>query len=236
MNLKKLEWELLEQVYNAVLNIPDTVVVSIPHLKKPSVLVELKRMRQKIKNKMKIGKTRLMNDCPKQSTSSSNDIYDLENQSQTCFVSEFDTSNNFQHDKQLLNNSKYESDTSNNSKSRISCNRTSEFNDSNTNANKWFDNHSDFQANTTSLSRQTSNYDNIYSRERLSVNQLDCIVNDNNFDFITDSDIQKSIQSCSTTNNRLDAHTSLESNKLPSQKNEGKMNDMNVHIILLNGI
>lgn len=32
-----------------------------------------------------------------------------------------------------------------------------ELNDSNTNANKWFNNHSNFQVNTTSLTRQTFN-------------------------------------------------------------------------------
>jgi bloom syndrome protein len=40
---------MLENVYNIILSIPDTVVVSIPSLRNPSVLIRLKRMRQKIK-------------------------------------------------------------------------------------------------------------------------------------------------------------------------------------------
>lgn len=65
-----------------------------------------------------------------------------------------------------------------------------ELNDSNTKANKRFNNHSDFQVNTTLLTRQTFNYDGIYSWKCLSVNQLNCLVNDNTYYFITDFDIQ----------------------------------------------
>lgn len=157
---------MLEQVYSVILNIPDTVIMSIPSLKSPSVLTELKRLRQKIKNKIKIGKTRLMNDYSKPSTSSNN-------------------------------------------------NQSNEFNESNTSTNKWFNNHSDFQTNNTPPSRLTFNHSDIYSRERLNVNQLNSIVNDNNFDSFTASDVQKSIQTCSTNNN-FNTRSNLETNKISS--------------------
>jgi len=172
---------MLEQVYNIILSIPDTVVASIPSLRSPSVLVNLKRMRQKIKNKMKIGKTRLINEQSKSSIS------------------------------------KYGSVSTDNSRFSTSSIPTDVSNDNNTNINKWFDNHSDFHMNTTLPMKQTSSFTDTYPRERLSVNKLDCIVNNKHFDSFSVSDIQKSIQSCSVNNNKFD------SNKLPPQTSyEGK--------------
>lgn len=210
MNLKKLELEMLEQVYNEFLNIPDAVVASIPALKTPSVLVELKRMRQKLKNKIKIGEKRLTNEYSKHDKN----IFHPESKSRTSFVDEIDISANSLCENQTSNSSKYETNCP--SVSRLStCTTYNQTND-NISTNKWFNNHSDFQTNTS-----TSNSIDIYSRERLSVNQLDLIVNDNNFDSFSVSDVQKSIQSCSITNRSLqtDKHTRLETSKLPSQNN-----------------
>lgn len=182
MSLKKLEMDMLEQVYNIILSIPDTVISSIPSLKSPSVLVELKRMRQKIKNKIKIGETRLMNEQSKSSTSINNVLYNK------------------------LSNSSIKSTDNSRSTTCVQANVSS----SNNSINKWFDNHSDFHINTTLPTRQTSNYSDIYSRERLSVNELDCIVNDKHFDSFSVSDIQKSVQYCSVNKNN-----NFDTKKLP---------------------
>lgn len=211
VNLKNLELDMLEEVYNIILNIPDTIVFSIPSLKSPSVLVELKRMRQKIKNKIKIGKTRLMNDDSKPTTSSNNNnLCNHENKSKTC-LNGFDTSNDFQHEKQTLNSPKYGSTNTDNSRLNTSYNHTNVFNNSNT--NKWFDSRSDFQNNTNT---------DIYSRERLSVNELGCIVNDNNFDSYSISDVQ----SHSVNDNNLNTFNNFETKKISSQSSCEKGNKL----------
>ncbi|XP_026809821.1 Bloom syndrome protein homolog [Rhopalosiphum maidis] len=202
MNLKKLELDMLEEVYNIILNISDTIVFSIPSLKSPSVLVELKRMRQKIKNKIKIGKTRLMNEYSKPMTSSNNNLYNPENKSRTSFLNGFDTSTNSQHERQTFNSSKYGSANTDNSKLNTSYNHTNVFNNSNT--NKWFDSQSDFQNN---INRD------IYSRERLSVNELGCIVNDNNFDSYSITEIQ----SRSVNDNNINTLNNFETTRMSSQ-------------------
>jgi len=189
---------MLEQVYNTILSIPDTVVGSIPSLRSPSVLVELKRMRQKIKNKMKIGKTRLMNEQSKSSTLSNISCNQMLN-STNC--------GSFGMDNSRLSTTFIQANVSNN-------NNTST-------TNKWFDNHSDFHTNTTLPIRQTSNSTDIYSRERLSVNELDCIVNNKNFDTFSVSDVEDTMQSCSVnSNNKFDT------NRLRPQTSyqEGKTN------------
>lgn len=221
MNLKKLELEMLEQVYNVFLNIPDTVVASIPSLKTPSVLVELKRIRQKVKNKIKIGEKRLTNEYSKPSTLSNKNIFHPESKSRTSFINEIDVSNSLC-ENQTSNFSKHETNCT--SVSRLSTYTTYNQTNDNISTNKWFNNHSDFQTNTS-----PSNYIDVYSRERLSLNQLDLIVNDENVDSFSVSNVQKSIQSCSINDKSLqaDKHTRLETNKLPSQNNfKGKTIDI----------
>lgn len=195
---------MLEEVYNIILNISDTIVVSIPSLKSPSVLVELKRMRQKIKNKIKIGNTRLMNEYSKPTTSSNNKLCNSENKSKTSFLNGFDTSIDSQHEKQSFNSSKYGPTHTDNSRLNTSNNNINSFNNSNT--NKWFENRLDFQTNTN------TNTD-IYSRERLSVSQLGCIVNDNNFDSYSGSEMQ----SHSVNDNKLNTLSNFVTKKIPSQ-------------------
>lgn len=192
---------MLEEVYNIILNISDTIVCSIPSLKSPSVLIELKRMRQKIKNKIKIGKMRLMNE-PK--TSSNNNLCNPENKSRTSFSNRFDSSTNFHHEKQISNSSKYGTTNTDNSRLNTSYNHTDVANISNT--NKWFDRQSDFQVNTNT---------DVYSRERLSVNELDSIVNGRNFDSYSMSDVQ----SHSVYDNNLNTHNNYETKKMSSPFN-----------------
>lgn len=103
MNLKKLESDMLEELYNLILNIPDTVIASIPSLKSPSVLMELKRMRQKLKNKMKVGEKRLMTAYSKPSTSSNNMV--SESKSSTSFINVIDLST--QYDNHTVSFTKY---------------------------------------------------------------------------------------------------------------------------------
>ncbi|XP_025411035.1 Bloom syndrome protein homolog isoform X1 [Sipha flava] len=177
MNLKKLELDILEQVYKTVMDLPDNIVVSIPSLKSPSVLTELKRIRQKIKNKIKIGKTRLMNENSKPSTSSSSyDFYNSENKSRTTvFTNEFDGSSNNQFGNRSLNSTQNESTYDNHA-----------VNGSNTNL--WINNLSD-RINSSSY---------LKPRERLSINELNSIVNNDNFDM----------------------HTNIVTKKIPSNINE----------------
>jgi len=204
-------------VYNIILNISDTIVFSIPSLKSPSVLVELKRMRQKIKNKIKIGKTRLMNEYSKPTTSSNNNLYNPENKSRTSFLNGFDTSTNSQHERQTFNSSKYGSANTDNSKLNTSYNNTNVFNNSNT--NKWFDSQSDFQNNTNR---------DIYSRERLSVNELGCIVNDNNFDSYSITEIQ----SRSVNNNNINTLNNFETTRMSPQSNCERGNKLKMVVFL----
>ncbi|XP_022183329.1 Bloom syndrome protein homolog [Myzus persicae] len=199
MSLKNLELDMLEEVYNIILNISDTIVYSIPSIKSPSVLVELKRMRQKIKNKIKIGNTRLMNEP---TTSSNNNRCNPENKSRTSFSNGFDTSNNPYHEKQTFNSSKYGTTNTDNSRLNTSYNNTNVINISST--NKWFDGQSDFQTNT-----------DICSRERLSINELDSIVNDNNFDSYSVSDVQ----SRSVYDNNLNTQNNYETKQMLSSYN-----------------
>lgn len=107
---------MLEQVYKTIMDLPDDIVVLIPSLKSPSVLAELKRIRQKIKNKIKIGKTRLMNENSKPTTSSSSyDFYNSENKSRTTsFTNEFDKSTGNQFGNRLFNSTQNESTCGNN--------------------------------------------------------------------------------------------------------------------------
>lgn len=151
IGLKQLESDMLEQVFNVFLNIPETIIVLIPGFKSSSVLTELKRMRQKIKNKIKIGETRLVNELSKASTS-----------------------------------------------------------------------HSDFQMNETPSTKPTFSYTDIYSRERLSVNELNSIVNDSNFDSFSVTNAQYSIQTNSVSNNTADTHSNLEVKQFPCQNSYEK--------------
>lgn len=212
MSLKNLELDMLEEVYNIILNISDTIVLSIPSLKSPSVLVELKRMRQKIKNKIKIGKTRLKNEP---STSSNNNLCNPENKSRTSFSNGFDTPTNSHHEKQTFNSPIYGTTNTYNPRLNTSYNHTNVTN--NSNSNKWFDGESDFQNNINT---------DIYSRERLSVNELDSIVNDNNFDSYSVPDVQ-------SRSVNLNTHNNYETKKLSSQYSYENGNKL-IMILLLN--
>lgn len=187
IDLKRIELDMLEKIYNIVLNIPQNILVSIPDLKSPLILNKVKRMRQKIKNKIKIGSTRLKNEQKisneylKPSTSN-------------------DTTSNFLYENQT-SNSKYGSTFMDSSKMSTSFNQNNIFNNNNSSTpNRWFENHSDFQRNSSSQTNLKSNHISICSRERLSVNELECIVNDINFDSSSISYVQKSINNYSETN------------------------------------
>lgn len=200
---------MLEQVYNIILSIPDTIVFSIPSIKTPFVLTELKRMRQKLKNKIKIGNTRLINE--RHSVPSNSNNYgsgSLENKSRTCIVNEFDNSTN------------YGANSINNSKLNKTYSQNNICNDSNSITNKWVT--PDFETNNTLPKRLTSNSSNIYTRERLNVNELECIVNDNHFDSVTDVIIDND------TKNYIDKQSTrpkLETNQSLSQNNCEEGND-----------
>lgn len=181
---------MLEQVFNIVLNIPDTILVSIPSIKSPSVVTELKRMRQKIKNKIKMGTTRLTNEYSKPSTSRNNNFCIPDSKSRT----------------------------DNNSRLSTTYNKTNMLNESN-NTNKWFDSHSDFQMSST---LSTTSCNDIYTRERLSVNELDHIVNNDDFDTFSVSDVTNSNQTCSVNNNNFDVRSHLETNKSQNSFKDGK--------------
>lgn len=210
---------MLEQVFNIVLNIPDTILVSIPSIKSTSVVTELKRMRQKIINKIKMGNTRLTNEYSKPSTSRVNNICVSENISKTSFVNGFDTSSNFLHEKHNVDSSMHGfTRTDNNSRLSTTYNKTNMLNESN-NTNKWFESHSDFQKSST-LPKNNSN--DIYTRERLSVNELDHIVNNDDFDSLSISHVTNPIQTCSVNNNNFDIRSHLGTNKSQNSFKDGK--------------
>lgn len=201
--LQKIESDMLEHVYNIILNIPDTVVLSIPSLRNPSVLTRLKRMRQKIKNKIQIGEKRLMNEYSKPSTSSScKDFFNSESKSKISFINEFDS----QCYDQTPNTTKFGLTLTDNSRLNTNYNQNNIVDASDTNI-------SNFQINTPPSLNTTHN--DIYTRERLSVNELDLIVNDNNFDSFFASDVQNH----SVKNFNYDTHPHTETKKLPSQNN-----------------
>jgi len=60
-SLEKLEYEMLQKVFNIFVDIPESVAVNIPGLRDPSSLTNLKKVQQKIKNKLKVAKEQL--DC-----------------------------------------------------------------------------------------------------------------------------------------------------------------------------
>lgn len=160
VNLKKLELDMLEQVYKTIMDLPDNIVVSIPSLKSPLVLAEMKRIRQKIKNKVKMSETRLMNENSiPYTSSSSNNFCNSENKSRTSFSNEFDRSTDYQLKNRSLNSSKYGSSCDNNV-----------VNGSNTNVL------------IHDLTDRVNSSPCLKPRERLSINELDFIVNNDNFD------------------------------------------------------
>lgn len=57
--LEKLEYDILHKVFNMFVEIPENVAVSIPGLRHPSSLAQLKRVRLKIKNNIKVAKTKI---------------------------------------------------------------------------------------------------------------------------------------------------------------------------------
>ncbi|KAF0766088.1 Uncharacterized protein FWK35_00001987 [Aphis craccivora] len=58
-SLEKIEYEMLQKVFNMFVNIPEKLAINIPGLRDPSSLPHLKKVRQKIKNKLRIAKAQL---------------------------------------------------------------------------------------------------------------------------------------------------------------------------------
>lgn len=58
-SLEKLEYDMLQKVFNMFVDIPENLALSIPGLRDPSSLPHLKRVRQKIKNKLKFARAQL---------------------------------------------------------------------------------------------------------------------------------------------------------------------------------
>lgn len=195
---------MLENVYNIILSIPDTVVVSIPSLKNPSVLTRLKRMRQKIKNKIKIGEKRLINEYSEPSTSSScNNFFNSERKSKIFSIDEFD----FQYKDDISNSKKYGLTCTDASKLNTTNYQNNIIDDSNTN------NISNFQINSSQSLK--SSYNDIYTMDCLSINELDLIVNDNNFDSFSAFDVQNHL----VNNFNYDTHKYSETKTILSQNN-----------------
>lgn len=57
--LEKIEYEMLQKVFNMFVNIPEELAINIPGLRDPSSLPNLQKVRLKIKNKLKIAKAQL---------------------------------------------------------------------------------------------------------------------------------------------------------------------------------
>lgn len=58
-SLEKLEYDVLHKVFNMFVDIPENVAVNIPGFRDPSLLPQLKRVRLKIKNNIKIAKAQI---------------------------------------------------------------------------------------------------------------------------------------------------------------------------------
>jgi len=58
-SLEKIEYGMLEKVFNMFVNIPEKLAINIPGLRDPSSLPHLQKVRQKIKNKLKVAKAQL---------------------------------------------------------------------------------------------------------------------------------------------------------------------------------
>lgn len=232
MDLKQLELDMLEQIYNIILTIPDTVVFSIPSIKSPLILSQLKRMRQKIKNKMKIGNTRLINECYSIPPNSNNYRFEThKNKSKISIVNGFDEITNshvYRSENQTSKSTNYGSNSFDNSELNKTCNQNNIYNESNSITNKWIS--SDFQSNNILPTRLTTNHSDIYTRERLNVNELECIVNDSHFDSFSVSDL-KIHNGSENYNHNLSMSTHLEKQKIPYENNS---KEGNKHIILSN--
>lgn len=57
--LEKMEYEMLQKVFNMFVNIPEKLAVNIPGLRDPSSLPHLQKVQQKIKKKLKVAKAQL---------------------------------------------------------------------------------------------------------------------------------------------------------------------------------
>lgn len=203
MSLKKIESDILEHVYNMVLNIPDTVIVSIPSLGNPTVITHLKRMRQKIKNKIEIGEKRLVNEYSKSSAITSCNIFlNSESKSRISFLNGIDS----QSKDKVLNSTKYGS-VCTDAILKTTNYQNNVIDGSNTN------NISNFQINTP-LSLKTS-YNDICTREHRSINELDVLVNEKNFDSFSACDVQ----SHSMNDFNYNKQTYLETKKSSFQSN-----------------
>lgn len=60
-SLEKLEYDMLQKVFNMFVDIPENLALNIPGLRDPSSIPHLKRVRQKIKNKLKFARAQLKN-------------------------------------------------------------------------------------------------------------------------------------------------------------------------------
>jgi len=58
-SLEKIEYEMLQKVFNMFVNIPEKLAINIPGLRDPSSLPHLKKVQQKIKNKLNIARVQL---------------------------------------------------------------------------------------------------------------------------------------------------------------------------------
>jgi len=61
-SLEKIEYEMLQKVFNMFVNIPEKLAINIPGLRDPSSLPHLQKVRQKIKNKLKLNNVILFNE------------------------------------------------------------------------------------------------------------------------------------------------------------------------------
>ncbi|XP_025419354.1 Bloom syndrome protein homolog isoform X2 [Sipha flava] len=58
-SLEKLEYDMLQKVFDMFVDIPENVAINIPGLRDPSSLPHFKKVRQKIKNKLKVARAQL---------------------------------------------------------------------------------------------------------------------------------------------------------------------------------
>ncbi|XP_050543933.1 recQ-like DNA helicase Blm [Daktulosphaira vitifoliae] len=165
--LKNLEYNMLDHIFNLFTNIPENFISTLPGLENLSTLLELKRTRQKLKNKIQLGNKRLTNHQGSSnlffgSTNNLKQKNHYSNNLNDCNLTNLTNINT-----NCLSNSTINTETNT---PNSNCYLSTSFGSAN---KKWFNNHSDFQTST------------ILSRERLNVNQINSIVNDNNFESLS---------------------------------------------------
>ncbi|XP_050434799.1 recQ-like DNA helicase Blm isoform X2 [Adelges cooleyi] len=226
LGLEKLEYTILDQVFDVFVNIPENVASTIPCLKDFSKISQLKRIRQKLKNKMQLGKKRLLSD-----QESSNEYSRPSTSYASIFTNRYPESINIGCDDVKFKD--YElSSTSNGSintdfnKSNSSCVQAGPSSSCNV-SKKWFDNHSDFQTMNASSSTTPYGYSNVLSRERLNVNDIDHIVNNSNFESFSSSGIEKRITSTYSKENYDDFAPYKASDYTNTANNSNLVNNFN---------